>query len=313
MKKLITFFAMSTLTFLLSALEPYSLDLKEECAFIYSEKGESYIVLNYVGEYARLDDSVFGINEDGFMEFKYKGHSFIAIEGNFIQSLIEKYSRNSDIDYTKTPSWSGEVRNIKDISASSFLTETIKGNKINYSPDNLGKNVSSVDRVFTLQDEHIPWVEGKDDYGVGESITIKYTGNMAALTILNGYVDARKTKLYKENSRVKELEIEDLNTGKKQTVLFEDKVYYNYIPLDNETDAVKLTIKSVYQGTKYKDTCITSITGHPFTYKNYLPTYLEDNKKNWVLEDHNTVLDDYYSGMDLFKNKYRTAGYYGGM
>lgn len=66
-------------------------------------------------------------------------------------------------------------------------------------------------------------------------------------------------KLFKENSRVKKLKVEDLTNKLEYIMDFEDKVYFNYLELKKPSKSIKLTILDVYKGTKYQDTCISAM------------------------------------------------------
>lgn len=109
----------------------------------------------------------------------------------------------------------------------------------------------------------IPWVEGKEDDGIGETIEfdiIPQTWEAIEginLRILNGYVDPLKPYLFKQNNRIKKLLVQT-DTGFSNELIFNDAVEFTKIELPKETKHVKLTIKEVYKGTKYSDTCITA-------------------------------------------------------
>lgn len=104
-----------------------------------------------------------------------------------------------------------------------------------------------------------PWVEGKDDYGIGEYLDIEFKWASDELQILNGFVDFTRMNLYEENSRVKTVLIESENPKFAKEYELEDIVRYSLIHLPQKTDKIRITIKDVYPGTKYKDTCLSSI------------------------------------------------------
>lgn len=124
----------------------------------------------------------------------------------------------------------------------SFLKE---GNK-EYTTENLSEIVIGS-----------PWVEGVNGNGEGEGFTID--GNAPYLLIINGFVSSKKPYLYEQNSRIKELEIIGSKSGKSKIVSFLDTPNPQTVDisfLDKEDDTI-IRIESVYQGTKYQDTCIT--------------------------------------------------------
>lgn len=284
-------------------------DYEDTLAFICYNNKEAYFVLPYVGEYAKLDKSVFFIDKDGYLKFNYKDNKLLILDSEINKFVfkLSSFQTEGKIEYPESDSTHFPLtaeKNLKKISASSFLTEKISGKEIKYSPNNLYKGIIYLDHDYSWNREHLPWVEGAEGSGIGETITIEYNSPVIGLSILNGYVEEQNLKLYKENSRLKEIEIENLETGKKQSAKFEDRVYFKYIPLDEPAEKIKITIKDVYTGSKYSDTCITAIHGHWAMEENYLETYFENNKKTWHLESQETVLKDCFSGMDLLKNKY---------
>lgn len=111
---------------------------------------------------------------------------------------------------------------------------------------------------------NIPWVEGKSDDGIGEFIEFDIllddlTGLSGInLRILGGYVDPLKPHLFKQNNRIKKLLVETTE-GFSKELSFKDAVEFTKIELPKDTKHVKLTIKEVYKGSKYSDTCITAI------------------------------------------------------
>ncbi len=285
---------------------------EEPTAFICYNNEEAFLILPYVGEYAKLDKSVFFVDKDGYLKFNYKNKKVTIVDSdinmfvfNFSQFKIDGKIQYPESDNSGFPL--AAAKNLKEITASSFLTEKINGREVKYSPDNLYKGIIYLDRVYSWNWEHLPWVEGAAGNGTGETITIEYNSPVIGFSILNGYVEEQNLKLYKENSRLKEIEIENLETGKKQTAEFEDRVYFKYIPLDEPAEKIKITIKDVYAGSKYSDTCVTAVHGHCYMDESYLKTYFENNKKDWHLESQETVLNDCFSGMDLWKNKYKIS------
>lgn len=176
-------------------------------------------------------------------------------------------------------------KNVK-VSSTSYYSETVRGYRIDYSPANLFKFVQSMDRSEYVYNYSIPWVEGKDDYGIGESIEFEFEKEVSAFNIINGYVDPYNLSLFKNNSRVKKLKVENLTTGKSWLVDFEDKIYINRIVSDAPSKAYKITIMDVYEGRKYKDTCITAIFTDTswFRAQEKACTYYEDFKSGTLVD-----------------------------
>lgn len=108
------------------------------------------------------------------------------------------------------------------------------------------------------------WVEGKPDDGIGEWIEYTFPRKnppLQQIIIANGYVRTRNT--WTENSRVKDLEL-SIN-GRRYAMLHLKDIYASqtFDVEDIETGGrpltLRFTIRSVYPGTKYKDTAISEI------------------------------------------------------
>ncbi|WP_143569809.1 NADase-type glycan-binding domain-containing protein [Tenacibaculum agarivorans] len=119
------------------------------------------------------------------------------------------------------------------------------------------------------------WVEGKNDYGIGEKIEFVFAPNHPRVTtikIANGYV--KSTKAWKANSRVKKLKlsindevygiIHLKDTYALQAVKFKKPIGYadreDYEKLKTRPKwKISFEILEVYKGEKYKDTVISEI------------------------------------------------------
>ncbi len=153
---------------------------------------------------------------------------------------------------------------IRSISTSSFLTEDTKNGEWKYD----GKDIEKFPIVWTPDKRYdfisMPWVEGVSGDGTGEWIELELNGYISNLYILNGYVDVRRPHLFKENNRIKEATLictpENPNEEIfEKKIIFEDFVYVKKIELGKECKKVRLRIDSVFKGSKYDDTAITSI------------------------------------------------------
>lgn len=275
-------------------------------SYLFFNDEELYLVLPYVGEYAKLDRKALNYDKDGFLKFNYKDKSLLIIDGDRMRQYFTDFQNDGENKYDDSNDGFHNY-NIKNISASSSFSETIKGRKISYTPDNLGKcfYIGCKCHPYWWNYAHIPWVEGVAGNGTGESVTIEYEKDVCGISILNGYTDINNMKLFKENARIKTLLIEDCVSGKSQTVELEDKVYFYYVPVENTTK-IRLTIKDVYPGTKYQDTCLSAVIDHTYQFNgNNRYDYFLRETKNLHLEPAETVLEDYFvKEIDLFKNKY---------
>lgn len=281
-----------------------------EANLFFNDK-ELYLVLPYVGEYAKLDRSMLAVDKDGFLKLTYKNKKLLIIDGEYLRQDFSEFQHDGENKYDEYENEDFYSFNIKNITATSSYSEIIKGRKINYTPDNLYKCFYQGCKChpYWWNDSHIPWVEGAKGNGIGESITVEYKNPVTGISILNGYTDINNMKLFKENSRLKEISIKDWDSGKTYNVKFEDKVYFNYIHFDSSTKKITITIKDVYKGTKYTDTCVSAIVEHTYEKDlNYYDKYFDDLTTGLVLENQDIVLQDYFFGKSLFSNKYVKEG-----
>ena len=153
---------------------------------------------------------------------------------------------------------------ISKIVSSSYLIETRQEKDIVYSPEYFLSKI-----FYNIGDDYInfwlydsispPWVEGVKGYGVGEYLDIDFKYASDEIQILNGFVDFSRKRLYRDNSRVKKILIESENPKFAKEYELEDAVKYTAVRLPEKTEKIKITIKDVYKGDKYDDTCISSI------------------------------------------------------
>ena len=111
------------------------------------------------------------------------------------------------------------------------------------------------------------WVEGKEDYGIGEEIDIRFDKlgehlKVTHIEINNGY--CKSEKAWKENSRVKKLAlyVEGKLLGNLNLADTYQKQIFDIGKLEgNSKEKLTLTFRilEVYPGIKYKDTAISEI------------------------------------------------------
>ncbi len=228
-----------------------------------SEKNISLLL----GKDVLLDDST------GFLYFIFDEKKYLYIPAEE-HPVVFQDGYQISVPYTQTQLQNLKVSDranfiwnfaIKSISTSSFLTENTKNGEWKYD----GKDIERFPIVCTPNYEYrfisMPWVEGVAGDGVGEWIELELNGYISNLYILNGYVDIRRPHLFKENNRIKEatlictIENTDEEIFEKK-VTFEDFVYVKNIELGKDFKKnVRLRIDSVFKGSKYDDTAITSI------------------------------------------------------
>lgn len=125
--------------------------------------------------------------------------------------------------------------------------------------------------TYTVQNTHdfdlrTAWSEGKDDYGIGESISFYFkpkSPRVNQIQIWNGY--QKTTELYAKNSRPKTLKLY-INGEAKYMLHLQDTMavqLFSIAPVHSDKDGVdlelKLEIVEVYKGSKWKDTTISEI------------------------------------------------------
>lgn len=96
---------------------------------------------------------------------------------------------------------------IKNISVSSYLTERTKNGIWKYDGQDIERfpilHAKDLDENY-FENIPMPWVEGKEDDGIGEWISFNtHRLGVRTLYIVNGFVDIRRPHLFKENNRVK--------------------------------------------------------------------------------------------------------------
>jgi hypothetical protein len=103
------------------------------------------------------------------------------------------------------------------------------------------------------------WVEGSAADGIGEWIKVSYDSpkKISSISVANGY--GKSATSYSANGRVKDVEIATGNGSFVRTIPDTKEEFKVLLPpgmAGKMTRWVKLTIKSVYPGTKYKDTAL---------------------------------------------------------
>lgn len=215
---------------------------------------------DYGYKHVEIEDDKFIIidGEKQNITFRYNGDS-LRDDNNSVNQVFKSYPET----WTNKRYTSG-YQNINggyftNVEASS----TLKDNYYEYIPEGTMRVFNPSENPRFWVKHNIPWVEGKVDDGIGESIEfdiiqIDWRAVVGIdLRILNGYVDPLKPYLFYQNNRLKTALIET-DTGYITEINFNDKVEFTSVSLPKETLHVKITIKDVYRGTKFRDTCITA-------------------------------------------------------
>ncbi|MBP7263758.1 MAG: hypothetical protein KBB32_06250 [Spirochaetia bacterium] len=152
---------------------------------------------------------------------------------------------------------------IQSVSASSSLAESAQAGGFVYSPEKMLKKYAFIDHPEGGSMEYRNylrcWAEGVDGPGIGEYVDIVFSRDSDRLIVLNGYVDILRRSLYKDNSRPKIVELRSESPEFTMEYEFEDVVKFHEIALPEPTRSLRMTIKDVYPGRKYDDTCVSAV------------------------------------------------------
>lgn len=227
----------------------------------------------------KISQGQLNVDENGFSYFivqeKHKtviyGSNYFFSFGPMEWKTIETYKPVNILDYYKNNYWKTSIKNdgnklwkfdISNIYNSSFYKEKTKNGMVQYSADFLNVLIDNyLDNSFYIL--HNPWVpgKGKNSSGIGEYLEIEFTKPKDNLVVLNGFVDFDKRYLYKANNRVKKAVITSLDKDNPFEIeyVFEDYVHFSEINFPKAVNKVRFTIKEVYKGEKWDDTCITAV------------------------------------------------------
>lgn len=182
----------------------------------------------------------------------------------------------------------------------------IAGVNISSSPT-LPNTKDNIYDITALSDKNLQtaWCVSGDD-AIGASITIKSTNKITGFGILNGYI--KTDAAYKNNSRIKEGSV-TIDGKTQQTIVFHDSFRQGWIELTGSPGReITISVADIYQGSKYKDLCITEL----FLDKEVLEGFLKLNARtvsfvgkkidlNHVAMNYDQYIDEYASNPELFE------------
>jgi hypothetical protein len=239
------------------------------------------------------------INNYGFRQIEIKNYKkWYLIDGNIDYALMnfsifennyinQNYGTYKDYqDFLKENCHNLREQNLsyaKNFNASS----TLKDNTYIYDVKNIFVPCKGEHKILWFQ--NLPWAEGKEDEGIGEFIEFEImpadsllsdrlgywiiNGDIT-ISILNGFVNPMKQKLFYENNRIKKAAIW-IDDKRSFEIDFNDYVEFTEFTVPEQTKKVRIEILEVYKGTKYNDTCVTKID---VNYKYHLDPNNEGNK-----------------------------------
>lgn len=196
-------------------------------------------------------------------EFGEEHYALILPDGTWNDGKLERDSQNGVIilcewdtlfESAVSAAYITDYRShISSITSSSHLANETYGSKT---------YIYSAEKAFD-NDLSTCWSEGVDGYGVGESITVSFDDEyeISELSLWNGL--CTNEDLFYKNSRLHNI-----------TVVLSNGSQYDFECSDGwdnrnnsfsfgesiETSSITITIRSVYEGSKYKDTCISEIS-----------------------------------------------------
>lgn len=220
----------------------------------FEDSGEKYIVIcggNFFCIFDYDNPNLFRmLKNETKSEKKYAFMRFIKFDKI---ALLENFNRNKNTRLSF---------GINKILSSSNYTEKTRTQDIIYDSEYLSV-LFDMKFVYTDWISHTPWVPGKENNssGIDEYLEIEFTEPKDNIVVLNGYVDLEKRYLYKANNRVKTAIITSLDEENPFEIEyeFEDYVHFSEIDFPCEVSKVRFTIKEVYKGEKWDDTCITAV------------------------------------------------------
>lgn len=261
-------------------------NIKNEKGFRYfeSKKGSRTYFLNGKNIFIPIFSNGFDINKNSLTSDE-KSQGALFIDTKYKGAYHENFGRKTQIYFIVDDG-------IKNITASSYLQEQ----EIAYFASNLKERLYLAD---VMSDYHgllydsitPPWAEGVSGYGIDEYLICEFNNSVDEIQILNGFVDFRRPALYKKNSRVKKFLIESENPKFSKEYSLEDEVKFSVLKLPQKTNQIKITIKDIYKGDKYDDTCLSAIVA--------FDSDIFDDKK---IESFNNILLK-SSEKDLYTNQ----------
>ncbi len=204
-------------------------------------------------------------------KLRYDGDSFGLLTSTI--TIERDESGNEYIDILFTRYYKNEYPAKTEPSVDTSTTEPTEAAPVEFgAPEfdyyevssNYNKDENNYSITYDAFDENINtcWQDGVSGYGEGETLTANaYSVQLVSyVEIRNGYQKTtQNSSFYNKNSRVKDITV--LYEGGQKSFTLKDEKDWQRLYLDEpvETTYVTIRIDSVYEGSKYKDTCISDI------------------------------------------------------
>lgn len=194
----------------------------------------------------------------------YRKTAFEPTGSEMITAYIREYDQEEYYEKETVISWAKIKKTpafLQNITASSYLNE--KGEAFRFSQCITGVPFGP-EALFDGMRESA-WCEGMPDEGIGQTVSFTLTEDKVGFRVQNGYMpalfkakfDGDKTQLYHMNSRPKELLLSAVDGSVSYRLTLKDMpTEWQYFQIRLEKGRYTLQIMSVYNGSKWKDTCL---------------------------------------------------------
>lgn len=241
------------------------------------------------GEYSTFTEQDLKINKYGYYEVRIFGDLYTFIYGSGVNLIFANMDHPYLYDNGKIILETNVLARIKNIKSSSFLSESLEGQTISYRPENLINNTTVVGQGAILwQKDSLPWVEGVEGPGIGETLQVDFERVESNIALLNGYVDIQKQYLYRANNRVKTVKVRSLDPNHSFEIIqeLEDVVKFHKISFPSAVDKIEIEIVDVYYGDRWNDTVISGI------FNDFDTDFIVDKFKSRLdIEEHRLKID----------------------
>ena len=206
------------------------------------------------------------VKTDNYVISKYKDFTYLTAFGQkymvlYYEDLVCVLVNTADYTtYFGLKADSEYIRLSKDRKRLREVWIGLDSCRINYSSA-LREKISEQWITYDGNNEYLwqiykPWCEGQKGSGIDEWISKRLTYKSNRMLIINSYVDALSPDYYYNNERARNIEIKTSDGIILHTLEDTPQIQSVGLPA-NTTGDVKLTIKIIYKGRKYKDTCIS--------------------------------------------------------
>lgn len=236
-----------------SSPDSRSFDSSQEYSYsIDQSSGLPFVILD---KSIPRDISVAVFGADSVREY---GNKFLFLVGQDPKESVrrkKKFHHQYAVGYSETKDKNNSNVIIQDIRNFQATPRKYRDASSTYTEPGYDFGIANLNKLESDK----PWVEGVKGHGIGESFIIEHFNyKYDYLFIINGFISVEKPFLYKENSRIKKIKVEGVDS--KESVICEvlDTPHPQTVDISklNNIEDLKITILEVYEGDKYDDTVI---------------------------------------------------------